>query len=98
MAKKPPVPLTKAQAKLEAKIFDLLQRKRYADARAAVKDLTKNSTGRKLLQSPGFFQMRTCTTRLLRQFVKGMVNGFTTSALTRNVATRLFGTTSGKRT
>jgi hypothetical protein len=50
MAKKPPVPMTTAQTKLEAKIFGLLQKKRYADARAAVKELTKNSTGRKILR------------------------------------------------
>ena len=49
MAKKPSK-LTPSQARLEAKIFDLLQRKRYADARAAVKELTKNSTGRKILR------------------------------------------------
>jgi hypothetical protein len=48
MAKK--VPMTPAQAKLEAKIFGLLQKKRYADARAVVKDLTRNSTGRKILR------------------------------------------------
>ena len=50
MAKKPSK-LTPSQAKLEAKIFSLLQKKRYKEVKVALKELNKNSAGRKVLRA-----------------------------------------------
>ena len=50
MAKKPSK-LTPSQARLEAKIFSLLQKKRYKEVKTALKELNKNSAGRKVLRA-----------------------------------------------
>ena len=65
MAKTPPVPLTKAEEKLEIKLRKMLRDKKFKETKIALKKLNANSAGRKMLRAVFGFGLRMAGSRLL---------------------------------
>ena len=65
MARTPPVPLTKAEEKLEIKLRKMLRDKKFKETKIALKKLNANSAGRKMLRAVFGFGLRMAGSRLL---------------------------------
>jgi hypothetical protein len=65
MARTPPVPLTKAEKKLEIKLRKMLRDKKFKETKIALKKLNANSAGRKMLRAVFGFGLRIAGSRLL---------------------------------